>query len=98
MGAGAAIISRRHRPAMSWWAALAINAGMFLTELVAGVIAGSVSLHADALDFLGDTFNYAISLAVLGLALTWRAQSRPVQGSNDGVARPLGHWRGRVAH
>jgi Co/Zn/Cd efflux system component len=44
--------------------------GMFLTEIVAGVIAGSVSLHADALDFLGDTFNYAISLAVLGLALT----------------------------
>src|SRR5262245_40995878 len=71
------------------WTALAINAGMFLTEIVAGVIAGSVSLHADALDFLGDSFNYAISLAVLGLALTWRAKAALVKGVTMAL---LGLW------
>ena len=36
------------------WVALGLNAAMFLIEIVASVIAGSVSLRADALDFLGD--------------------------------------------
>ena len=62
------------------WAALAINAGMFAVEIVAGVIAGSVSLHADALDFLGDSFNYAISLAVISLGLAWRARAALLKG------------------
>jgi Co/Zn/Cd efflux system component len=79
------------------WAALAINAAMFLTEMVAGAIAGSVSLHADAVDFLGDSFNYAISLAVIGLALTWRARAALPKRGNDGVARCLGFGRGSVA-
>ena len=52
------------------WLALGINASMFAVEVIAGLIAGSVSLHADALDFLGDSFNYAISIAVLTMALT----------------------------
>jgi Co/Zn/Cd efflux system component len=69
--------------------ALAINAGMFATEIVAGVIAGSVSLHADALDFLGDSFNYAISLAVIGLALTWRARAALLKGLTMAL---LGLW------
>jgi Co/Zn/Cd efflux system component len=42
------------------WVALAINGGMFLAELVAGLAAGSVSLQADALDFLSDAANYGI--------------------------------------
>ena len=71
------------------WAALAINAAMFLTEMVAGAIAGSVSLHADALDFLGDSFNYAISLAVIGLALTWRARAALLKGATMAL---LGVW------
>jgi hypothetical protein len=44
------------------WAALAINGAMFLVEIGAGVGAGSASLQADALDFLGDAANYSISL------------------------------------
>jgi Co/Zn/Cd efflux system component len=36
------------------WIALVVNAAMFLVEVVAGVFAGSLSLQADALDFLGD--------------------------------------------
>jgi len=55
------------------WIVLAINAGMFLFEAAAGLAAGSVSLQADALDFLADTANYGISLFVIGLALRCRA-------------------------
>jgi Co/Zn/Cd efflux system component len=55
------------------WAVLAINALMFLVEIGAGVAAGSASLQADALDFLGDTANYVISLFVAGMALRYRA-------------------------
>jgi len=71
------------------WLALGINASMFAVEVVAGLIAGSVSLHADALDFLGDSFNYAISIAVLSLALTWRARAALLKGATMGV---LGLW------
>jgi Co/Zn/Cd efflux system component len=71
------------------WIALAINAAMFAVEIVAGVVAGSVSLHADALDFLGDSFNYAISLAVLGLALSWRARAAMFKGVTMAA---LGLW------
>jgi Co/Zn/Cd efflux system component len=62
---------------------------MFAVEVIAGLIAGSVSLHADALDFLGDSFNYAISIAVLNLALTWRARAALLKGATMGV---LGIW------
>jgi Co/Zn/Cd efflux system component len=62
------------------WIALGINAAMFLVEIIAGVAAGSVSLQADAIDFLGDSGNYAISLAVAGMALTWRARSALLKG------------------
>ena len=55
------------------WSVLAINACMFLVEIGAGLAAGSASLQADALDFLGDTANYAISLFVVGMALRYRA-------------------------
>ena len=71
------------------WLALAINAAMFVVEIVAGAIAGSVSLHADALDFLADSFNYAISLAVIGFALSWRARAAMLKGVTMAV---LGVW------
>lgn len=57
------------------WIALLINAAMFAVEIVAGVAADSRALQADALDFLGDAGNYAISLGVAGMALTWRARA-----------------------
>lgn len=62
------------------WIALVVNAGMFLVELAAGEIADSRSLQADALDFFGDSANYAISLGVAGLALTWRARASLLKG------------------
>ena len=57
------------------WIALVINAAMFGVEIVAGVAADSRALQADALDFLGDSANYAISLGVAGMALAWRARA-----------------------
>ncbi|MDG1582125.1 cation diffusion facilitator family transporter [Pseudomonas sp. GOM6] len=57
------------------WIALLVNLVMFVVEIGAGLKAGSVSLLADSLDFLGDAANYAISLWVLGMALTWRARA-----------------------
>jgi Co/Zn/Cd efflux system component len=62
------------------WIALLINAGFFVTEIVAGAAAGSMALQADALDFLGDAANYAISLGVAGMALTWRARAALAKG------------------
>jgi Co/Zn/Cd efflux system component len=71
------------------WVALGMNAAMFLIEIVASVIAGSVSLRADALDFLGDAANYAVALAVVGLALQWRARAALLKGSVMGM---FGLW------
>lgn len=71
------------------WIVLAINAGMFLFEIAAGFAAGSVSLQADALDFLGDAANYGLSLFVLGLALRYRALAALVKGGTMGA---FGLW------
>jgi Co/Zn/Cd efflux system component len=63
------------------WLVLAINAFMFLVEIGAGLAAGSASLQADALDFLGDASNYAISLFVVGMALRYRAMAAAAKGA-----------------
>jgi Co/Zn/Cd efflux system component len=57
------------------WLALLLNAAMFAVEIAGSVRSGSVSLLADAIDFLGDAANYSLSLAVLSLAITWRARA-----------------------
>ena len=71
------------------WALLAINAGMFLVEIGAGLAAGSASLQADALDFLGDAANYGISLLVVGMALRYRAMAALAKGVSMGA---FGLW------
>lgn len=62
------------------WIALVVNSVMFFVEIIAGAASGSRSLQADALDFLGDAANYAISLGVAGMALVWRARTALVKG------------------
>jgi Co/Zn/Cd efflux system component len=62
------------------WAVLSINGAMFGVEIGAGFAAGSASLQADALDFLGDAGNYAISLFVVGMALRYRALAALLKG------------------
>ncbi|MEW5770271.1 MAG: cation diffusion facilitator family transporter [Pseudomonadota bacterium] len=54
---------------------LALNAVMFGVELVAGLLAGSVSLLADSLDMLGDALVYAFSLWVVGRGMLWKARA-----------------------
>ncbi|WP_173910807.1 cation transporter [Acinetobacter sp. Marseille-Q1618] len=62
------------------WIALVINLAMFFVELIGGAYAHSSALWADALDFFGDTVNYAVSLAVLGASLYWRATVALLKG------------------
>ncbi len=57
------------------WVALVLNASMFVVELGASWTSGSVSLLADSIDFFGDAGNYALSLAVLGMAMATRAKA-----------------------
>lgn len=62
------------------WAALLINAVMFAVELAGSLHAGSVSLLADSVDFLGDAANYGVSLFVLGMAAIWRSRAAYAKG------------------
>lgn len=76
-------INPRYRRAL--WAALWINAAMFAVEIAGAIASGSVSLLADAADFLGDAANYGLSLAVLPLGLAWRARAALAKGLAMGV-------------
>ncbi len=67
------------------WIALIVNAAMAAVEVAAGLHAGSVSLLADAIDFLGDAANYGVSLFVLGMALAWRARAALLKGLSMGL-------------
>ena len=62
------------------WIALAANLAMFVVEIAAGALSDSRALQADALDFLGDAANYAVSLGVAGMALSWRAKTALLKG------------------
>lgn len=62
------------------WTVIGINGAMFLTEMLAGQLAGSQALKADALDFLADTITYGLSLAVIGASLRTRATAALFKG------------------
>jgi Co/Zn/Cd efflux system component len=62
------------------WTVIAINAVMFVVEITAGHLAGSQALQADALDFLGDTLTYGLSLAVIGRPMATRARAAVLKG------------------
>jgi len=64
------------------WTVIAINGAMFLTEMVAGHVARSQALQADALDFLADTVTYGLSLAVIGSSLKTRATAALLKGAS----------------
>jgi Co/Zn/Cd efflux system component len=71
------------------WAVIALNATMFAVEIAAGLAAQSQALQADALDFLGDTFTYGLSLYVIRHSLRWRARAALFKGVSLGA---LGLW------
>ena len=62
-----------------------VNASMFGVEIFAGLAAKSVSLQADALDFLGDAATYGITLFVLTMPLGWRAGAALLKGVSMGL-------------
>ncbi|MFV0335147.1 MAG: cation transporter [Tropicimonas sp.] len=64
------------------WLVIALNATMFGVEMVAGHMAKSQALQADALDFLGDALTYGISLAVIGASLRVRSTAALAKGAS----------------
>lgn len=81
---GASVAFRR-----ALWAVIAINAAMFVVEISAGAFAGSKALQADALDFLGDTATYALSLYVIGMSIRARSLAAVFKGLSLGG---MGVW------
>lgn len=77
------VVDKKYRRILA--IALVINFAMFGVELIGGLSAASVSLLADAVDFLGDAGNYALSLFVLGLAPVWRSRTAMVKGLTMGA-------------
>ena len=62
------------------WIVIALNATMFIVEMLAGHLAKSQALQADALDFLGDSLTYGISLAVIGASIRARTNAALFKG------------------
>lgn len=61
-------------------AVILINASMFLIETASGMQAQSQALKADALDFLGDSATYGLSLWAIGRAAATRANAALIKG------------------
>lgn len=68
-----AVAQLRERQATTLRLVLIANAGMFVVELISGLLAGSVALLADSLDMLGDALVYAFSLYVVARGAVWKA-------------------------
>ncbi len=67
------------------WVVVSINFAMFLVESVAGFLADSTALKADALDFLGDAATYAATLLVIGKPLKTRSLIALLKGLSLGA-------------
>ena len=75
------VTALKERHANVLWFVLAINAVMFLVEIVAGIQARSTSLLADGLDMFGDALVYGFSLVVLNRSLRWQARAALAKGA-----------------
>ena len=62
------------------WIALGANIAMFVVELAAAAWSGSSALAADAADFLGDSANYALSLAAIAMGGAWISRVALLKG------------------
>jgi len=70
----------RNRQSSTLKIVLGINAVMFLVELTAGLLSGSVSLVADSLDMLGDTLVYGFSIYVVARGARMKAKAALFKG------------------
>lgn len=68
---------------------IALNAGMFVAEIVAGVAAGSLALFADSLDFAADAATYGITLLVIGRSVRVRTNAALAKGLSLAVMAAL---------
>ncbi len=71
------------------WIVFSVNLLMFIVEFFTAFFANSVSLQADALDFLADSITYGVTLMVLSSSLKVRARVAMLKGISMGV---LGLW------
>jgi Co/Zn/Cd efflux system component len=62
------------------WFALFANATMFVVEIIGSYAAFSVSVKADAIDFFGDSANYAVTLFLLERTIRVRARASIAKG------------------
>jgi Co/Zn/Cd efflux system component len=72
--------SRRYRRVL--WIVIGINAAMFAVEAVAGTLAGSMALQADALDFAADSATYALTLWAIGKPPTVRSTAALIKAAS----------------
>jgi Co/Zn/Cd efflux system component len=70
----------RNRQSSTLKIVLGINAAMFIVELTAGLISGSVSLLADSLDMLGDALVYSFSIYVVTRGPRMKAKAALFKG------------------
>lgn len=84
-GKGCAIERLRERQSATLRIVLGVNAGMFLVELVAGLLAGSVALLADSLDMLGDALVYGFSLYAVARGPVWKARAAVAKAALMGL-------------
>jgi Co/Zn/Cd efflux system component len=66
--------------ARTLWVLLAINAVMFVVELVAGWLAESAGLIADSLDMLADASVYAVALYAVGRSAVLKRRAAHLTG------------------
>mgnify|MGYP003650266674 FL=1 len=71
------------------WIIIAINAVMFFIETAGSYVSDSMALQADALDFLGDSLTYTITLIAIGHTLRWRASAAMFKGITLAL---MGSW------
>ena len=70
----------RNRQSSTLKIVLGINAVMFIVELTAGLIGGSISLLADSLDMLGDALVYGFSIYVVARGARMKANAALFKG------------------
>lgn len=70
----------RNRQSSTLKIVLGINVVMFIVELTAGLMGGSVSLLADSLDMLGDALVYGFSIYVVARSARMKANAALFKG------------------
>ncbi len=71
--------------ARTLWTLLAVNAAMFVVEVVAGWLAQSTGLIADSLDMLADAMVYGLGLYAVGRATRTKVRAAHASGLLQGA-------------